>query len=61
MAFVAASYWDLGAAFPTEPAFTASLATVDGHRVAGSRDFDSQRPDQARRRRRARRGAAPSG
>jgi len=41
MAFVAASYWDLSAAFPTEPAFTASLATVDGHRVAGSRDFDS--------------------
>ncbi len=42
MAFVAASYWDLRAAFPTEPAFTASLATLDGHRVAGSRDFDSQ-------------------
>ncbi|MEO6318149.1 MAG: type I DNA topoisomerase [Acidimicrobiales bacterium] len=41
MAFVAASYWDLSAAFPTEPAFTAALATVDGHRVAGSRDFDS--------------------
>jgi DNA topoisomerase-1 len=41
MAFVAASYWDLSAAFPTEPAFTASLATIDGHRVAGSRDFDS--------------------
>jgi DNA topoisomerase I len=42
MAFVAASYWDLSAAFPTAPAFTASLATVDGNRVAGSRDFDSQ-------------------
>jgi len=41
MAFVAASYWDLSAAFPTEPAFTASLATIGGHRVAGSRDFDS--------------------
>jgi DNA topoisomerase-1 len=41
MAFVAASYWDLSAAFPTEPAFTAALATIDGHRVAGSRDFDS--------------------
>ncbi len=41
MAFVAASYWDLSATFPTEPAFTASLATIDGHRVAGSRDFDS--------------------
>ena len=42
MAFVAASYWDLSAAFPTEPAFTASLSTIDGARVAGSRDFDSQ-------------------
>jgi DNA topoisomerase I len=42
MAFVAASYWDLDAAFPTEPAFTASLARLDGRRVAGSRDFDSQ-------------------
>ena len=42
MAFVAAGYWDLSAAFPTEPAFTASLATIDDHRVAGSRDFDSQ-------------------
>ncbi len=41
MAFVAAGYWDLSAAFPTEPAFTASLVTVAGHRVAGSRDFDS--------------------
>ena len=41
MAFVAAGYWDLAAAFPTEPAFTAALATIDGHRVAGSRDFDS--------------------
>jgi DNA topoisomerase-1 len=42
MAFVAASYWDLSAAFPTEPGFTATLATLDGNRVAGSRDFDSQ-------------------
>jgi DNA topoisomerase-1 len=42
MAFVAASYWDLAATFPTEPAFTAQLATIDGSRVAGSRDFDSQ-------------------
>jgi DNA topoisomerase-1 len=42
MAFVAASYWDLAATFPTEPAFTAQLATVGGSRVAGSRDFDSQ-------------------
>jgi len=42
MAFVAASYWDLSAAFPTDPGFTAALATLDGSRVAGSRDFDSQ-------------------
>ncbi len=41
MAFVAASYWDLAAAFSTEPGFTASLASIDGARVAGSRDFDS--------------------
>ena len=41
MAFVAAGYWDLAAAFPTEPAFTAQLATVDGARVAGGRDFDA--------------------
>jgi DNA topoisomerase-1 len=41
MAFVPASYWDLAAAFPTEPAFTAALAAIDGARVAGSRDFDS--------------------
>ncbi len=42
MAFAAASYWDLSAAFPTEPAFTAGLVSVDGARVATSRDFDSQ-------------------
>src|SRR5439155_6618475 len=29
MAFVAASYWDLEAAFPTEPQFTAQLVAVD--------------------------------
>ena len=40
MAFVAASYWDLAAAFPTQPTFTAGLVSVDGARVAGSRDFD---------------------
>jgi DNA topoisomerase-1 len=40
MAFVAAGYWDLAAAFPTEPGFTAALASVDGARVAGGRDFD---------------------
>lgn len=41
MAFVPAGYWDLDAQFATDPAFTASLATVGGHRVAGGRDFDS--------------------
>src|SRR3546814_14006891 len=43
MAFVAAGYWDLAAAFPTDPGFTAGLPTVGGHRVAGSR-----RPEQRR-------------
>ncbi|MEO7430347.1 MAG: type I DNA topoisomerase [Acidimicrobiales bacterium] len=41
MAFVAASFWDLAAAFPTEPAFSAGLVLLDGARVASSRDFDS--------------------
>ena len=33
---------------------------IDGHRVAGSRDFDCLRASQARRRRRARRGRRPA-
>ncbi|MGE3620178.1 MAG: type I DNA topoisomerase [Acidimicrobiia bacterium] len=41
MAFVAADYWDLTATFPTDPAFAAGLASVDGRRVAEGRDFDS--------------------
>ena len=41
MAFVAAAYWDLAAAFPTEPAFTASLVAVDGAKVAEGKDFDA--------------------
>jgi DNA topoisomerase-1 len=41
MAFVAAAYWDLAARFPTDPSFTAALASVGDHRVAGGRDFDS--------------------
>jgi DNA topoisomerase I len=40
IAFVAADYWDLAAAFPTTPAFGATLVQVDGKRVAGGRDFD---------------------
>src|SRR5690349_21386810 len=34
MAFVAASYWDLEAQFPTEPAFTAGLIGVGDAKVA---------------------------
>ena len=41
MAFVAASYWDLSALFPTDPAFTAALVSMDDQRVAGGRDFDA--------------------
>jgi DNA topoisomerase-1 len=41
MAFRAASYWDLTAGFPTEPAFDARLASVDGAKVAQGGDFDS--------------------
>ncbi|MEY2454970.1 MAG: topoisomerase [Acidimicrobiaceae bacterium] len=41
MKFVAAGYWDLDAAFPTEPAFTAGLLSVDGAKVAEGKDFDS--------------------
>ncbi len=40
MAFVAAGYWDLDAAFPTTPAFNATLIEVDKRRVATGRDFD---------------------
>jgi DNA topoisomerase I len=39
IAFVAADYWDLTAAFPTDPAFTARLVALDGSRVATGRDF----------------------
>ncbi|MBA3282687.1 MAG: DNA topoisomerase I, partial [Acidimicrobiia bacterium] len=42
MRFVAAGYWDLAAAFPTDPAFSATLVGVDGHRVATGKDFDDQ-------------------
>jgi DNA topoisomerase-1 len=41
MAFVAAAYWDLAAAFPTDPMFTASLVAVDGAKVAEGKDFDA--------------------
>ena len=42
MAFVAADYWDLHAAFPTDPGFGATLVGLDGSRVATGKDFDSQ-------------------
>jgi DNA topoisomerase-1 len=42
MAFVAAGYWDLVAAFGTSPAFSATLVGLDGARVATGKDFDSQ-------------------
>ena len=41
IAFVAADYWDLTAAFPTAPAFQARLVALDGARVASGRDFGS--------------------
>jgi DNA topoisomerase-1 len=42
MAFVPADYWDLRAAFATDPAFTALLVGLDGDRVATGKDFDNQ-------------------
>jgi hypothetical protein len=39
IAFVAADYWDLTAAFATSPDFTAKLVAVEGMRVATGRDF----------------------
>ena len=42
IAFRSADYWDLDAAFPTEPGFTATLVQVDGSRVATGKDFDDR-------------------
>ncbi len=42
MAFVAAGYWDLQAAFPADPRFSATLVGLDDNRVATGKDFDSQ-------------------
>jgi DNA topoisomerase-1 len=42
MAFVAAGYWDLQAAFPTDPRFSATLVGLDGRKVATGKDFDSE-------------------
>jgi DNA topoisomerase I len=41
MAFVARDYWDLHAAFPTEPGFSAGLVSIGDQRVAAGRDFDA--------------------
>src|SRR5439155_12035196 len=41
MAFVAASYWDLSAAFLTAPPFSAGLVALDGRKVAQGKDFDA--------------------
>ena len=41
MDFAAAGYWDLQAAFPTDPGFGAALVGLDGSRVATGKDFDS--------------------
>ncbi|MCU1358273.1 MAG: topoisomerase [Acidimicrobiales bacterium] len=40
IAFNSADYWDIDAAFPTDPAFGATLVEVDGKRVASGKDFD---------------------
>ena len=40
IAFNSADYWDLDAAFATDPRFSATLVQVDGKRVASGRDFD---------------------
>ena len=49
IAFRSADYWDFEAAFPTDPAFTATLVAVDRRRVATGKDFDdrgsARRPD----------------
>ena len=42
MAFVPAGYWDLQAAFPSDPRFSAGLVGLDDRRVATGKDFDSQ-------------------
>jgi DNA topoisomerase-1 len=41
MVFVPADYWDLSAAFATDPAFRSGLLSVGDARVAQGRDFDA--------------------
>lgn len=40
IAFRSADYWDLEAAFPTDPRFSATLVSLDGRRLATGKDFD---------------------
>ena len=40
IAFRAADYWDVDAAFATDPAFSATLVAVDGRRLASGKDFN---------------------
>jgi DNA topoisomerase-1 len=42
IAFRPAGYWDLDAAFPTDPAFVAGLRAIDGTSVATGKDFDDR-------------------
>lgn len=42
MKFRSVGYWDISAHHPTTPAFSSSLFTVDGKRVASGKDFDDQ-------------------
>src|SRR5688500_13842539 len=41
IAFVSAGYWDIELLSATAPAFTATLVTVDGARIASGKDFDA--------------------
>ena len=42
IAFNSADYWDLDAAFRTDPAFTSTLVSVDAQRVASGKDFSDK-------------------
>jgi DNA topoisomerase-1 len=40
IAFNSADYWDLDAAFATDPRFSATLVALEGKRIASGKDFD---------------------
>ena len=40
IAFNSAGYWDLDAAFATDPRFSATLVALEGKRIASGKDFD---------------------